>query len=60
MLVAARHRPQRWPMNDDDYALASKQIGTSKESRVTAKRNLNLMLQSVSLASEAPGLDHEP
>ena len=60
MLVAARHRPQRWPMNDADYALASKQIGTSKESRVTAKRDLNLTLQSVSLASEAPGLNHAP
>ena len=47
-------------MNDADYALASKQIGTSKECRVTAKRSLNLTLQSVSLASEAPGLDHEP
>ena len=25
MLVATRHRPQRWPMTDNDYSWASKQ-----------------------------------
>eukprot|EP00966_Prymnesium_polylepis_P280625 6483984-Prymnesium_polylepis.1 len=59
MLVAARHRPQRWPMTDNDYSWASKQIGTSKARRKTVKRDLGLALQSVSLDSAVPDLKQE-
>ena len=59
MLVAARHRPQRWEMTDADYAWASKEIGTNKASRKTVKRELNLQLQSVSLNSEQSALEQE-
>jgi hypothetical protein len=59
MLVAARHRPQRRPMTDSDYSWASKQIGTSKATRKTVKRDLGLALQSVSLDSAVPDLKQE-
>eukprot|EP00966_Prymnesium_polylepis_P333777 7389196-Prymnesium_polylepis.2 len=46
MLVAARHRPQRWPMADGDYKWASRDLGHNLSSRKMVKRELNLQLQS--------------
>ena len=59
MLVSARHRPQRWPMSDSDFYWASREIGTSKSSSKTVKRDLGLQLQSINMYSEMPGLDQE-
>ena len=59
IMVAARHRPQEWPMTDSDYSQASKAIGTSNESRPAARRNLGLELQAVSTDSKMPDLEQE-
>jgi hypothetical protein len=53
MLTAARHRPQRWPMSDADYAWASRELGHSYASRRVDKRELNLQLQLVNLDAKA-------
>ena len=56
MLVAARHRPHRWPMNSDDYALASRQLGHSSASRKVPARSLDLKLQQVRLTAKSSAL----
>ena len=56
MLIAARHRPHRWPMTLEDYALASRQLGHSVASRKTPTHSLNLQLQQVSLSTPSGAL----
>ena len=52
MLVAERHRTQRWPMTAADFSFASRELGHSKSSRTAAPRCLKKQLQSVSLTTK--------
>ena len=56
MLIAARHRPHRWPMTQDDFALASRQLGHSLSSRKTPTSSLSVQLQQVSLTTTSAAL----